>query len=124
MFVFSHPVGSALVWLILIGTAMVNSGCKKDARSVYQYTVPQKTNDGWNTGSIATQNIDPALLGKLFERIRDQTYKNVHSVLLVKNGRLVVEEYFHGTNSDGDFRPYDRNSTHELASVTKSVTPF
>ena len=38
--------------------------------------------------------------------------KNVHSVFLVKNGKLVLEEYFYGTH---------RNHIHHLQSDTKSV---
>jgi CubicO group peptidase (beta-lactamase class C family) len=39
--------------------------------------------------------------------------KNIHSVLLIKNGKLVLEEYFYG---------YTRDTSHFLASVSKSIT--
>jgi hypothetical protein len=65
----------------------------------YQYTVPAKTNDGWETASLSSVNIDAGLIKELFERIGDNSYENIHSVLLVKNGKLVVEKYFPGQDS-------------------------
>lgn len=39
--------------------------------------------------------------------------ENIHGILIVKDGRLVFEEYFYS---------YDLSSSHDLASVTKSIT--
>jgi CubicO group peptidase (beta-lactamase class C family) len=54
---------------------------------------------------------------------------NIHSILVVKNSRLVFEEYFKGylysgdpPGSNGDFILYDRETDHYLASVSKTVT--
>ena len=58
---------------------------------------------------------------ELLDRIADGTYKNTHSVLLTKNGKLVLEEYFSGYNSNGNFQKYDRDRLHELCSVSKSI---
>ncbi|MGD8794257.1 MAG: serine hydrolase, partial [Anaerolineae bacterium] len=62
-------------------------------------------------------------------RIRDGTYENVHSLLVVKDGKLVFEEYFPGYTwnyADEQFRgapvDFDRDTRHNLASVTKSFT--
>jgi CubicO group peptidase (beta-lactamase class C family) len=44
--------------------------------------------------------------------ILDGTYKDVHSVLLYQDGKLVLEEYFYG---------YNAQRTHQLRSATKSV---
>jgi CubicO group peptidase (beta-lactamase class C family) len=65
--------------------------------------------------------MDVGLIAALFERINDQSYKNIHSVLLVKNGKLVVEEYFPGRDSNGKERAFDRDMRHEMHSVAKSV---
>jgi CubicO group peptidase (beta-lactamase class C family) len=39
----------------------------------------------------------------------------------VKNGKLVVEEYFPGTEEDGVYRVYGRDTLHGIHSATKSV---
>jgi CubicO group peptidase (beta-lactamase class C family) len=122
MFVRSKIIRSALFCFILAGPAISGVSCKKTTGSTYNYTIPQKTNDGWETASLDAENIDRVLIGKLAERIQDQSYKNIHSLLLVKNGKLVLEEYFPGPDSNGEFRHYDRNRIHEMASVTKSVS--
>ena len=57
----------------------------------------------------------------LLDRISDQSYKNIHSVLLVRNGRLVVEEYFAGQDSEGKEQMFGRDTLHMQQSVTKSV---
>lgn len=45
--------------------------------------------------------------------IKDGGFENLHSLLIVKDGILVFEEYFRGNN---------QNNLHFVASVTKSVT--
>src|SRR6185369_12060215 len=57
----------------------------------------------------------------LIERIRKNTYKNIHSLLLIKNGKLILEEYFPGQEEDGKTRIYQRDMQHGIHSATKSV---
>jgi len=92
-----------------------------DTVKSYQYTVPEKTNDGWETAHLSTENIDAELVNDLFNRVIDQTYKNIHSVLIIRNGRLVVEEYFPGGGSSGQYHAFKRDTLHGLNSVTKSI---
>src|SRR6267378_6311607 len=104
---------------IIFFLAVVLSACFN--ASAYQYTVPEKTNDGWETSSLSGVNLDTNLIKELFERIGDGGYKNIHSVLVVKNGKLVVEEYFSGQNSAGQFQMFTRDTLNEMKSATKSV---
>ena len=83
--------------------------------------VPKQLDDGWETGELSDVGLDPGLIGSLLARIRDNTYQNIHSVLIVKNGKLVVEEYFPGVEEDGRYRAYDRDTLHAIHSATKSV---
>ena len=89
--------------------------------SAYQYAAPEKTNDGWEIASLDDEKLDAGLFKEIFERIGDKSYKNVHSVLLVKNGKLVVEEYFSGQTSAGQFQMFTRDTLNEMKSATKSV---
>ncbi len=86
-----------------------------------QYVVPEKTNDGWETESLEDAGLDVAIMTELRNRIVDQSYQNIHSMLLVRNGKLAVEEYFSGKNSDGKPQVYERDTLHSVQSVTKSV---
>jgi CubicO group peptidase (beta-lactamase class C family) len=90
--------------------------------SYYQYLQPGLTGDGWQTASLSDVGIDEAQLVEGVERILNDAYRQVHGLLIVRNGMLVLEEYFDGNNREGTFIPYDRDRIHDLASVTKSVT--
>src|SRR5438477_13082598 len=50
----------------------------------YQYTVPAKIKDGWETGSLSDEKMDVALIRDMLERVRSGGYKNVQSVLIAK----------------------------------------
>jgi CubicO group peptidase (beta-lactamase class C family) len=78
----------------------------------YSYKQPPKLNDGLQTGGLEKTGIDKALLTEMTKKIIDGTYPNVHSVLIIKDGKLVFEEYFY---------EYKRSKLHELRSATKSI---
>jgi CubicO group peptidase (beta-lactamase class C family) len=79
----------------------------------YSYKIPVKTNDGWETSSLIKEGIDSKYFERLMVDIFGGAYKDIHSIVVVKNGNLVFEEYFSGNH---------RNSMHVMASATKSVT--
>ncbi|MBO2011713.1 serine hydrolase domain-containing protein [Hymenobacter negativus] len=79
---------------------------------VYRYTAPPKTTDGLPVGTLQNTGLDPALLATMVTKIVDGSLPNIHSVLVLQNGRLVFEEYFY---------EYDRETLHSQRSATKSV---
>jgi CubicO group peptidase (beta-lactamase class C family) len=80
----------------------------------YDYQVPKKLNDGWEVSSLKDEGIDEDGIEEVSQLIRDiDSHDNVLSMLIVKNGKLVHEEY----------SPYcQRNTLHWMASITKTVT--
>jgi CubicO group peptidase (beta-lactamase class C family) len=105
--------------LTYVLTLLVLVGCREN--KTYRYAIPEKTNDGWDVASLASEKIADEPIKELIERIYDNTYKNIHSVLVIRNGKLVLEEYFPGYNSDRKYRVYDRDTIHEVCSISKSV---
>ena len=79
----------------------------------YTYQQPDKIDDGWETASLKEVNISPEKIDEMMLDILGGNDKNIHSILLIKNGKLVLEEYFYGC---------DRERLHFLASVSKSIT--
>ena len=79
----------------------------------YVYHVPEETGDGWETSSLQAEGVGLERVNELIRNILNSKFENIHSVLLVKNGKLILEEYFYG---------YDRDKKHQLRSATKSVT--
>jgi CubicO group peptidase (beta-lactamase class C family) len=111
----------ALVVILLVFAGDVKGGVPANPVKPYQYTVPEATNDGWETAHVSGENIDADVLKDLFDRVINETYKNIHSVLLVKNGKLVVEEYFPRQYGEGQEQALKRVTIHGQHSVTKSV---
>ena len=87
------------------------SGVKEGA--TYQYQAPAELGDGWKTASLADAGLDSEQLAAMMDHIQDGDFDNLHSLLIVKDGRLVFEEYFRGHN---------QSSIDDVASVTKSIT--
>lgn len=77
--------------------------------------------DDWDTTSPECVGIDPKPVETLLRQTRNGSYKNIHAILVARDGKLVVEEYFEGHGEDGIQHKYDLNTLHEMHSATKSV---
>jgi len=80
-------------------------------QDAYIYSKPKDLGDGWKTNDLKSQNVDTALIYKLFSQLKDRENK-IHSVLLVKSDKIIIEEYFNGQVAD---------QKHDLRSATKSI---
>jgi CubicO group peptidase (beta-lactamase class C family) len=56
------------------------------------------------------------------EAIANNRFGEMHSLLIVKDGHLVFEEYFPGYMFYGEYTDFGIDTLHNLASVTKSIT--
>jgi CubicO group peptidase (beta-lactamase class C family) len=111
---------------MLFAVVVLHAGCVSNQDPLPRakaghYTVPAQVNDGWNTGHLRTVGLDTDSIESLLAQIRNETYKNIHSILIVKDDRLVVEEYFSGQEEDGRPQMYQRDTLHGIHSATKSV---
>jgi len=79
---------------------------------VYNYIKPEQLNDGLGTANLDGSGLDPKLLATMMHKIVAGQYPNVHSVLIIKNKKLVFEEYFY---------EYTRDTLQEMRSASKSV---
>ncbi len=68
---------------------------------------------GWQSSTPEEQGLDSELLADLLELIR-QNGIGIHSLLLIRNGQVVLDAYFYPFTPGG--------TVHDVASVTKSVT--
>jgi CubicO group peptidase (beta-lactamase class C family) len=75
------------------------------------FSEPAHLNDGLATGKPEKSGLDTALLSTMMRKIINGTYPNIHSVIIIKDGKLVFEEYFY---------EYNRDSLQELRSASKS----
>jgi CubicO group peptidase (beta-lactamase class C family) len=91
----------------------------------YSYSVPKETGDGLETTSIegtffASERMP--VLRDFFNSLKRGDFGEIHGVLLMDDGKLVLEEYFPGYRFQGGKADFSANDLHHLASVTKSIT--
>ncbi len=91
-----------------------------NAEARYLYTRPETIDDGWETAELDTSGARAAILFNAVEAIRRGQFPEIHSMLIVKEGNLVFEDYFPGHDSQGRFIEFDRNTQHEVQSASKS----
>jgi CubicO group peptidase (beta-lactamase class C family) len=95
---------------------------------VQPYQAPPITSDGWNTASLREVGMGDEPINQLLRRLDQDDGHNIQSLLVVKNGKLVLEVYYPGVDmivSDNlSFirKDFDRDTLHCLASASKSIT--
>ena len=86
----------------------------------YSYAPPVAMQDGWPVATLEEVGISRDSIEKFIQMIIDVPMDSigasqVHSVLIARHGKLVLEEYFHG---------YHRNMPHDTRSAAKSWVSF
>jgi CubicO group peptidase (beta-lactamase class C family) len=74
---------------------------------------PPDLADGIAVSPATAAHLDTGLLATLGERVRDNTFKQVTSVLVMVDGKLAYEGYFNGAG---------REKQHDIRSASKTVT--
>ncbi len=77
------------------------------------YATPNDLNDGLTSRSISQIQANPDYLYRLLAGFQQGFFGNINSFLIMKDGELVVEQYFNG---------WSQEKPHQLRSVSKSVT--
>jgi CubicO group peptidase (beta-lactamase class C family) len=126
---FNYGFNMKKTILLLSILFLLFSSCKQDFSSQYTYRPPEKINDGLAVGTLTEVNIDPAPIEKAVQGIQQGRYKEVHSMLVFKDGRLVVEGYFKGhqfkydgADHHGEQVAWNRAMLQRVMSVSKSIT--
>lgn len=73
----------------------------------------QKTDDGWITCSPSDVNMDARSIDNLVKNMHSGSLGKLDALVVVKDGKLVVDEYENNYNSD---------KVHTIQSDTKSIT--
>lgn len=96
-----------------IGVALTAALASAAARA-QQATAPDGywPTHGWRASTPEAQGMDSRALTRALAFVRDKQVP-IHSLLVVRNGRVVLDAYFH---------PFKEGQLHDLASGTKSVT--
>ncbi len=104
-------------------------GCTSQDYKPYNYQIPEQLEDGLKVSTLDGVKIDTLAIYKTINQIRKGRFGEVHSLLIYKNGRLVLEEYFPGHQYQwdgprhwGNWVQWDRTMPHFIMSDTKSIT--
>lgn len=89
---------------------------RTSAMDMYTYERPSQEDDGWATASLDEVGLDPDPIEALVQSVLDTDpiaarVACIHSILLARHGKLVLEEYFNG---------FDRERPHDLRSASKT----
>jgi len=112
------------LFTLLFAYLFFQSCCFNDYESNYE--IPQKKNDGWETASLISIDMDETPLLELLSDLENFEDHDWHSILIVRDGKLVFEEYFEGEMFElaqftGEIG-FDMHNKHTSASATKSIT--
>jgi CubicO group peptidase (beta-lactamase class C family) len=84
----------------------------------YIYYPPPAEGDGWPVASLDAVGISREAISRFVQMLIDTPVdsvhcQDIHGVLIARHGRLVLEEYFHGSS---------RDELHDTRSASKSLT--
>jgi CubicO group peptidase (beta-lactamase class C family) len=96
-----RPISSILLVLILAHTM--------NAQSAGDYFPAGE----WRSTQAKKQGFSKSIIKSLIKRLRNGQIRDLNSLLIVRNGYLVVEEYFNGSSAE---------DVHTLQSDSKSIT--
>lgn len=90
----------------------------RQGTTAYSYAVPARKPDGWTTAAADTVGFDTQALQAAVQQIintdpSERRPNLVHSLLVARKGRLVLEEYFYGA---------DAGAIHDLRSAGKTFS--
>ena len=120
--------------IIFIFLSLAFYSCTEDSSIVvqpkeYSYTVPVQKEDGWETASLTEVGMDVNKIVEMVNYIQNTPKRQIHNILIIKNKKLVFEEYFSSNTYsisppaiDSNIISYNMNMLHYWASVSKSVT--
>jgi len=108
----SFPLFNRLILILSILVSSTLIGCggpSAEELAAVDYT--PLVRDDWAVSTPEEQGLDPALVAQLYYNA--EQLETLYGLLVIKNGYLVAEKYFHGKSVD---------QLSSRASVTKSIT--
>jgi CubicO group peptidase (beta-lactamase class C family) len=115
---FWPPRNRLIVLSPTTGEQALNLTPRVPQRLPYQYRIPAATGDGWETSSARAVGFEPSRLAAMIQSVSDTSpalprFPAIHSILIARKGKLVLEEYFAG---------YDRDRPHDTRSAGKTFS--
>ena len=74
---------------------------------------PERLDDGWPVSTIRAEGLNPDTMSNMVRAVDAGEFTKVDSILIARNGKLVLEAYFNG---------FGRETKHNIKSSFKSIT--
>jgi CubicO group peptidase (beta-lactamase class C family) len=116
--------GSRLRRLGLAATLVLATTAAAQGQTGVPCGIPTALDDGWTIAAPENVGLDGARLCGIRARLKEME-ADVHSVIIIRHGRLVFEQYFSGYDEpwgqDGGQHTFDATTKHDMRSASKSV---
>lgn len=104
----------------------ISGCCQTPKHSInYYYSEPQVYNDSISVDNLASVEMDTAEIIKLTKLILCDSISNVHSLLIMKDNKLVYENYFAGKDQKHGkklgYINHHADQLHDCRSISKSI---
>ncbi len=102
--------------------------CHSHYRSTsYSYVQPAQLADGLPVAPMYNEGMDTGKIVALTKLILDNTYPNIHSMLILRHGKLIYENYFAGEDEVvgkgyAGYINHTIDDLHDCRSISKSFT--
>jgi CubicO group peptidase (beta-lactamase class C family) len=106
-----HPYTFPMLLILMIGMLVGVTACGPSAAELASVDYTPTAGGDWDVSTPEAQDLDPELVARLY--LDAEGVETIRSLLVVKNGKLIAEKYFHGGSAD---------SLDRVQSVTKSFT--
>lgn len=110
-------IGILLILNLSIGCRQSSNNNPSDQNEPQEFTL--------STSTLEDVELDEGVIQELIDSIKTGYYPNRHSLLIYKNDKLVLEEYFTGKDENwgDDLGTVQHNDTvlHDMRSVSKSI---
>ena len=116
--------------LVVVTFLFLLIGCESSINEANAGSVSSiKSIGGLNIGTMKETRLDSIGVVNLIRQIKDDKYGEIHSILISRHNKLVVEEYFPGYECDwlieshkGEYVKWGPDDMHGAMSTTKSIT--
>jgi CubicO group peptidase (beta-lactamase class C family) len=115
MGVIIMPYRQFIISFALLSSVLFTCLTDPNIKLSYEGYAPEQLNDGWELSTPALEGFNSDEINRIYERFySEQLYPAIHSLLIVRNGKLIAEAYCRDKN--------ERDLFHHIQSATKSIT--
>ncbi len=112
---------NTLICSLALFLSVACSSSSDSEQAVYQYQIPLNKNDGMVTGALSEHSINQSMIEAMLGAIHNQEFTGIDSVLIMRNGVLVLDELLRTELGEHDhFIGNQDLNVHSMQSVSKS----